>query len=137
MRTNLGESTELGNNGTEFGEHNTVYLVTTEAPHGLRPHRCKNQSINQTSSGTATTLIEMAEALKARFYPPMPDADLSDIPNASYLPEIPSPMPISEEEISSVIKILHCFKAAGSDGIPFFLLKCPGSSLVSFLKPLL
>jgi hypothetical protein len=47
MRTNWGESTELGKNGTEFGEHNTVYLVTTEAPHGLRPYRCKNQSINQ------------------------------------------------------------------------------------------
>jgi hypothetical protein len=47
MRTNWGECTELGKNGTEFGEHNTVYLVTTEAPHGLCPHRCKNQSINQ------------------------------------------------------------------------------------------
>jgi hypothetical protein len=42
MKTNWGESTELGKNGTEFGEHNTVYLVTIEAPHGLRSHRCKN-----------------------------------------------------------------------------------------------
>jgi hypothetical protein len=50
MRTNWGENTELGKNGTEFGEHNTVYLVTTEAPHGLRPHQCKNQSINQSLS---------------------------------------------------------------------------------------
>jgi hypothetical protein len=66
----------------------------------------------------------------------MPDADLSDIANASYPPEMPSPMSISEKDISSVIKKLHPFKAAGSDGIPFFVLKCLGSPLVSFLKPL-
>jgi hypothetical protein len=45
-------------------------------------------------------------------------------------------MSISEEEISSVIKKLHPFKAAGSDGIPFFVLKCLGSPLVSYLQPL-
>jgi hypothetical protein len=45
-------------------------------------------------------------------------------------------MSISEEEISSVIKKSHPFKAAGSDGIPIFVLKCLGSPLVSFLKPL-
>ncbi len=44
MRANWGESMELGKNGTELGEHNTVYLVLTAAPHGLRPHRCKNSS---------------------------------------------------------------------------------------------
>ncbi len=65
----------------------------------------------------------------------MPDADLSDIPNASNPPEMSSPMSITEE-ISSVIKKSHPFKAAGSDGIPFFLMKCLGSPLVSFLKPL-
>ncbi len=43
MKTNWEESTGLGKIGTEFGEDNTVYLVTTEAPHGLRPHRYKNQ----------------------------------------------------------------------------------------------
>jgi hypothetical protein len=45
-------------------------------------------------------------------------------------------MSISEEEISSVIKKSHPFKAAGSDGIPFFVLKCCGSPFLSFLKPL-
>jgi hypothetical protein len=66
----------------------------------------------------------------------MPDADLSNIPNASYPPEMSSSMSISEEEISSVIKKLHPFKAAGSDVIPFFVLKCLGSLLVSYLHPL-
>jgi hypothetical protein len=67
-----------------------------------------------TSSGIATNPSEKVEALKARFFPPMPDADLSDISNASYPTEKPSRMSISEEEISSVIKKSHPFKAAGS-----------------------
>ncbi len=62
-----------------------------------------------TPAGTATTPIEKAEALKTQFIPSMPDADLSDIPNASYLPEIPSPLLVSEEEISSVITKSHPF----------------------------
>jgi hypothetical protein len=66
----------------------------------------------------------------------MLDADLSDIPSASCPPEMPSPMSISEEEISNVIKKPQPFKAASSGGIPFFVLKCLGSPLVSFLKPL-
>ncbi len=32
----------------------------------------------------ATTSSEKAEALKAQFFSPIPDADLSDIPNALY-----------------------------------------------------
>jgi hypothetical protein len=63
MRTNWGESTELGKNGTEFGEQNTVYLVTTEAPHGLRPHRCKNQSINQLRPGLCAPLMNLPQAV--------------------------------------------------------------------------
>ncbi len=63
-----------------------------------------------------------AEAQKTPFFPPMPDADLSDIHNTSYPPEMPSPKSISGEEISGVIKKLHHFKAADSDGIPFFVL---------------
>jgi hypothetical protein len=66
----------------------------------------------------------------------MPNADLSDIPTATYPPEIPSPMSISDEEVSSVIKKLHPFRAAGSDGIPFFVLKCLGHPLVSYLTAL-
>jgi hypothetical protein len=89
-----------------------------------------------TPSGSATTPQEEAEALKMGFFPPIPDAVLSDIPNTMYPPEQPSPMSISEEEITSVIKKAHPFKAAGSNSIPFFVLKCLGSSLVSYLQPL-
>ncbi len=66
----------------------------------------------------------------------LPDVNLSDLSNALYPAETPSPMSISEEEISSVIKKLHPFKAAGSDGYPFFILKYLGSPLVTFLKHL-
>jgi hypothetical protein len=61
----------------------------------------------------------------------MPNADLFDNPNALYSPEQHSSMSIYAEEISSVIRKVHLFNAAGSDGIPFFVLKCLGSSLVS------
>ncbi len=89
-----------------------------------------------TPSGHATTPSEKAEVLKTRFLPLLPDADLSDIHNTQYLAKAPLPMAIFEEEISSVIRKLHPFKVAGSDGIPFFILKCLGSPHVLFSKPL-
>ncbi len=49
---------------------------------------------------------------------------------------MPSPMSISEEEISGVIRKSHPFKAASSDGSPFFILKCLRSPLITFFKPL-
>jgi hypothetical protein len=67
----------------------------------------------------------------------MPNADLTDIPNASYPAEMPSPLSISEDEITSVIKKSHPFKAAGSDGFPYFVSKCLGSPLVSYLQSLI
>ncbi len=79
---------------------------------------------------------EILKAVAQGLQRPMPDTDLSDIPNASYPAEMPSPMSISEEEISSVIKKLNPLRGAGSNGIPFFILKCLGSPLVSILKPL-
>jgi hypothetical protein len=87
-------------------------------------------------SGIVTTPLEKAEALKSRIFPPMPNADLTDIPNASYPAEMPSPMSVFEKEISSVIKMLHPFKAAGSHGIPSFVFRCLSSQLVSNLQPL-
>ncbi len=49
-----------------------------------------------TPSGTALTPYQKAEALKSGFFPPIPSADLTDIPIASYPAEMPSPMSISE-----------------------------------------
>jgi hypothetical protein len=41
-----------------------------------------------------------------------------------------------EVKIASVIKKSHPFRAAGSGGIPFFVLKCLESSPVAYLQPL-
>jgi hypothetical protein len=89
-----------------------------------------------TPFGRATTYFEEAEALKSRSFPPMPSAYRTDMPRASHPAEIASPMSISEEEISSLIKKSQPFKAAGSNGIPCFDFKCLGGLLVSFLQPL-
>jgi hypothetical protein len=88
------------------------------------------------ASKIATTDSKKAEALKSWFFPPMPYADLTDILSASYQIEMFFPMFVSEEMISSVIKKLHPFKAAGSDGILFFVFECLGSPLFSFFQRL-
>jgi hypothetical protein len=67
----------------------------------------------------------------------MPDTDIFNIPNASYPHKIFLLISVSEEDISSFIKTLHPFKRAGSDGIPFFVLKCFGNPLVLLLKPVI
>ncbi len=63
----------------------------------------------------------------------MLNADLTDNPNATYPAGMSSPISISKENITIVIKQLHLFKAAGGDGISFFILKCYESPLVSFI----
>ncbi len=65
----------------------------------------------------------------------MLNADFTDIPNSLYPTEMLSPMSISKEAIPNVIKKLHSFNVASSNGIPFFVLECHGSSLVSLFKP--
>jgi hypothetical protein len=47
----------------------------------------------------------------------MPNADLTNIPNSSYPAEMPYPMSTFEDEITSIIKNSHPYRAAGSDGI--------------------
>jgi hypothetical protein len=71
----------------------------------------------------ASTLSEKADALKSQFLPPMPNANPANILNTSYPAAMPSPVSILEEEISYIIRKLHPFKAAGSDGIPLFIVK--------------
>jgi hypothetical protein len=55
----------------------------------------------------------------------MPDADLSNISIAVYPTEHVSITLIYEEEISLVIKKVHPFQAAGSNGICYFALDMP------------
>jgi hypothetical protein len=66
----------------------------------------------------------------------MPNTDLANIPSACYPAAMFSPLLVTDEEMSSVIEYSHHSKAVGSDGIPFFLLKCLESNLVSYFQPL-
>jgi hypothetical protein len=79
----------------------------------------------------ATSPIEKAEALKVQSFPPVPDANLSDIPKASYPPEMSSSILISEEESFSILKKFHSFNVMAYH---FSVLKYLGSPFVSSLK---
>jgi hypothetical protein len=88
-----------------------------EATYSQLPPTIRN---HVTPSGIAISSLDKAEALKYSFYSLMPDADLTNIPSASYPTAMPSPQLIFEEN-SSVILKSHSFRAAGSDNIPFFV----------------
>jgi hypothetical protein len=89
-----------------------------------------------TPQGPATALEAKCEALKARFLPPIPDADLSDIPGFQYPAEKFSPTTLSVVEIASALSKSRPHKAPGPDGIPMFFLKLLGRPLLEYLQPL-
>jgi hypothetical protein len=66
----------------------------------------------------------------------MPNADHLGIFIASYPLEIPLYTCISIEEILPFMNMLHPFKAAVCQGIPFFTIKFLRSLLVSLINPL-
>jgi hypothetical protein len=55
---------------------------------GHFPPTPPSNSNNFIPSSNAMTLLEKVEALKVLLFPSMPDADFSDIPNATYLAEL-------------------------------------------------
>ncbi len=58
------------------------------------------------------------------------------VPNASQALKMPSPILVTEKNISTCIRTLHPFKAAGNDAIVLFVEKSLENSLVSFIKPI-
>ncbi len=90
-----------------------------------------------TPQGPATTPEAKCEALKARFFPPVPAADLSDIPDFYYPAEKSSSASISLEEIASALSKASPHKVPGPDGLPIFFLKLLGKPLLEYLQPLL
>ncbi len=89
-----------------------------------------------TPQGPATTPEAKCEALKARFFPPIPAADLSDIPDFQYPAEKFLSTTISIEEIASALCKARPHKAPGPDDIPIFFLKLLGRPLLEYLQPL-
>ncbi len=89
-----------------------------------------------TLEGLATTPVAKCEALKACFFPPIPAADLSDIPSFHYPAEKFSSSIDSLDKLASALSKAHLHKAPGPDGILMFFLKLLGRPLLEYLQPL-
>jgi hypothetical protein len=89
-----------------------------------------------TPASPATTLEAKCEALRARFCPPIPPADLSDISSFSYPSDKPTPAVVTVEEIASALSKAKPHKAHGPDGIPVFILKLLGRPVLEYLQSL-
>ncbi len=89
-----------------------------------------------TPQGPATTLEAKCDALKARFFPPIPPAYLSNITDFQDPAEKSLPPSYTLEEISSALFKACLHKAPGPDGIPMYFLKLLGRPLLEYLQPL-
>lgn len=66
----------------------------------------------------ATTFEKKADMLKDKFFPPPPEADLTDIQEFTY-PQTPTcPLIITREEVLAAIRRPKADKAPGPDDIP-------------------
>jgi len=66
----------------------------------------------------ATSFEEKTEVLRGKFFPPPPQADVSDI-SGSFIPlAVPSSPFISEDEVKQAIRRVKADKAPGASGIP-------------------
>jgi hypothetical protein len=74
----------------------------------------------------ATTPQEKAEMLKRHFFPEEPQADLSDIREAHYPPEVEQLPEISVEDIQEIMSRQQPYSAPGMDGIPNAFLRALG-----------
>jgi len=86
-----------------------------------------------TEEGTAYTIPEKAQALRARFYPKV-EADLDDITDTTFTEEtFPQALEVCQEvtadEIMALIRTRRANKAPGNDSIPNDFLKAMGLPL--------
>jgi hypothetical protein len=73
--------------------------------------------------------------LQAQIFPPIPAAEMSDIPSFVYPPEKVPLAAITVEEIVSALSKAKPHKAPGPDGILFSFLSCLAGSLKSISQP--
>jgi hypothetical protein len=89
-----------------------------------------------TPQGPATTLEAKCHALKARFFLPIPLANLSDISEFQYPAQKTLSPSITVEEIAFALSNAPPHKAPGPDGIPMYFLKLLGRPLLKYLQHL-
>lgn len=85
---------------------------------------------------TANTFEEKIDMLKASFFPPPPEADLSDIESYTYPQPAICPLLITKMEMLTAIQQPKADKAPGPDGIPNRLLQACAEKLSEMLTPL-
>ena len=76
-----------------------------------------------TLEGEATTNKQKSNTLARAFFPPPPQADLSDILNANYPEPVPTSFIITMTQVKRAINKLAPNKAPGPDEIPNHILK--------------
>ena len=90
---------------------------------------------------TASTIMEKAEFLQARFYPTI-EADLTNIKDLLFLQEsFPlNPLEVNQgatrEEVESILKSRKLFKALGIDSIPNSFLQAIGTKIAEAIARL-
>ena len=77
----------------------------------------------QTENGLATTFEEKERALRMKFFPPPPEADLSDIANYSYPPQLADQNQLTIDEVISAVRRPKGLKSPGITGIPHLILQ--------------
>ena len=100
-----------------------------------------NNYLENTDSSTIWTANKYitnegkAKALAEVFFPPKPTT--SSVPQEySYTDPLPSPPPITEEQIHMHIAKLWPYKAPGPDGIPNIVLQKLANLIVPYLLPI-
>ena len=76
-----------------------------------------------TSRELANTFEEKERAFRENFFPPPPEADLSDIDGYVYPPPLPSQSLLTIQEVESAIRRPKPTKAPGLTGIPHLILQ--------------
>ena len=84
----------------------------------------------------AMTFEEKTAILHARFFPPEPDADLSDMQGYTYPAELEEAPQITREMVAAALANTAPFKAPGVDGIPTGFLQAMGEPLVQAIRVL-
>ena len=84
----------------------------------------------------ANTFEEKIEMLKTFFFPPPPEADLSDLPSYIYPSASECPIIITEKEVLQAIKRPRADKAPGPDGVTNRVLQACAEVLKSLLTPI-
>jgi Reverse transcriptase (RNA-dependent DNA polymerase)/Endonuclease-reverse transcriptase len=91
---------------------------------------------SDSENGRAETFLDKVKVFHRQFFPPEPDADLSDIQHYAYPTEREQPPQISLDMVRSALRNTAPFKAPGVDGIPTGFLQAMGDPFLRAVQSL-